>query len=331
MSELKILIVGELNQNNELVPVTLQLTSKANELTKDIQEAKIQVLVIGPRVSYDSIIEKLAKIGADEVIITNDDILKNYNAERYSKVVEEITRKENPEILLFGATRRGRELAPVVATALETGLTADCTGLDIVNNRLSATRPTYGGKLNAAIFCKTFPQAATVRPNVFKIQELSEPKNINVKFDWVDTFNTDVKTEILEVLSETANSKDLEKAQIVVSGGRGMKSKEGFFLLGELAACLGGVVGASRAVVDSGLMPQSMQVGQTGKTVTAKLYIACGISGASQHIAGINSCDKIIAINTDKDAPIFKYADYGIVGDAFEVIPKLISELLKLK
>ena len=157
MSELKILIVGELNQNNELVPVTLQLTSKASELIKDIPDAKIQVLVIGPRVSYDSIIEKLSKTGADEVIITNDDILKNYNVERYSKVVEEITRKENPEILLFGATRRGRELAPVVTTALETGLTADCTGLDIVNNRLSATRPTYGGKFFVKHFLKPQP------------------------------------------------------------------------------------------------------------------------------------------------------------------------------
>jgi electron transfer flavoprotein alpha subunit len=245
-------------------------------------------------------------------------------------VVTEIVRKENPDILLFGATHIGRELAPVVTTELETGLTADCTGLDLVDNRLSATRPTYGGKLNAAIFCKTFPQAATVRPNVFKINELPEPKEINVKFDWIDTSDAEVKTEILEVINETVNN-NLENAQIVVSGGRGMKSKEGFFLLGELAACLGGVVGASRAAVDSGLMPQSAQVGQTGQTVSAKLYIACGISGASQHIAGINSCDKIIAINTDKDAPIFKYADYGIVGDAFEIIPKLISELIKIK
>lgn len=331
MSDLKILIVGELNQNNELLPVTLQLTSKTAELTKDIPNSKIQVLIIGPRIIYDSITEQLSKTGADEVIITNDDILREYNITRYNKVVSEIVRKEQPSILLFGATHRGRELAPVVTTTLETGLTADCTGLDIIENRLSATRPTYGGKLNAAIYCKTFPQSATVRPNVFKINELPEPKNTNVKFDWVDTFNLDVKTNLIEVINETARNKDLENAKIVVSGGLGMKSKEGFLLLEELAACLGGVVGASRAAVDAGLMPQSAQVGQTGKTVSAKLYIACGISGAAQHIAGINSCDKIIAINTDKDAPVFKYADYGIVGDAFEIIPQLISELVKIK
>jgi len=332
MSELKILIVGELNQNNELVPVTLQLTSKTAEMAKGNPDAKIQVLIIGQRMSYDFVIEQLAKTGANEVIITNDDILRDYNVTRYSRVISEITRRENPDILLFGATHRGRELAPVVTTELETGLTADCTKLDITDDGvLLATRPTYGGKLNATIVCKTMPQSATVRPNVFKINESDEPNDIKVRFDWVNTFDLDIKTELLETVNETENEKGIENAKVVVAGGRGMKSKEGFALLEELAACLGGVTGASRAVVDMGLMPQSAQVGQTGKNVSAKLYIACGISGAAQHIAGLNSCDKIVAINIDKDAPIFRYADYGIVGDAFEIIPKLISELIKIK
>lgn len=326
MSDIKILIVGELTPDNNVTPVTLQLTSKATELLQDLPNSKVKVLIIGGRICYDEIINNLSKAGADEVIIVNDDLLKDYNYARYNKVITEIFKNEITDIILFGATHQGRELAPVVATSLETGLTADCTGLDIRDGRLSATRPTFGGKLNAAIYCKTLPQIATVRPNVFKIQE--NPKDTNVRFDWIDTNTVEIKTEILEVLKENSQN-DLEKAKIVVAGGRGMKSKEGFNLIGELAACLGGTVGASRAAVDSGFMPQSSQVGQTGKTVSAKLYIACGISGAAQHIVGINSCDKIIAINTDKDAPIFKYADYGIVGDAFEIIPKLISELIK--
>lgn len=327
MADIKILIIGELTPDNNVTPVTLQLTTKAAELSQGT-DAKVKVLVIGPRINFDEIINKLSRVGADEVIIVNDEILKEYNTARYNRVITEIFKNEIADIMLFGATHQGRELAPVVATSLETGLTADCTELDIIDNRLSAIRPTFGGKLNAAIYCKTLPQIATVRPNVFKIQE--NPKDTKVRFEWVDTNDTEIKTEILEVITENKQN-DLEKAEIVISGGLGMKSKEGFYLLEELAACLGGTVGASRAAVNSGLMPQSAQIGQTGKTVSAKLYIACGISGAAQHIAGINSCDKIIAINTDKNAPIFKYADYGIVGDAFEIIPKLISELIKVK
>ena len=330
MSDIKILIIGELTPEGGLLSVTLQLTSKSYELLKNYDNSKVQVLITGGRGFYDNITERLSKAGADEVIIVNDDILKKYNSARYNKVITDIYRNEQPDIIFFGATHQGRELAPLVATSLETGLTADCTGLDIIDGKLSATRPTFGGKMNAAIYCKTLPQIATVRPNVFKILNLENKKDTNVRFDWVDTGNVEIKTEILEVLTENS-SNSLEKAEIIVSGGLGMKTKEGFCILEELAACLGGTVGASRAAVDSGLMPQSAQIGQTGKTVSAKLYIACGISGAAQHIAGINSCDKIIAINTDKNAPIFKYADIGIVGDAFEIIPKLISELIKVK
>lgn len=330
MSDINILIIGELTPECELLPVTLQLTSKSYELLKDRTNSKVTVLITGGNGLYDNIAEQLSQAGADEVIIVNDDILKEYNSARYNKVITEIYRNEMSDIILFGATHQGRELAPLVATSLETGLTADCTGLDIIDEKLSATRPTFGGKLNAAISCKTLPQIATVRPNVFRILKTENKKDIKVRFEWIDTHDIQVKTEILEVLKENCQT-DLEKAKIIVSGGLGMKSKEGFCLLEELAACLGGTVGASRAAVDSGLMPQSAQIGQTGKTVSAKLYIACGISGAAQHIAGINSCDKIIAINTDKNAPIFKYADIGIVGDAFEIIPKLISELIKIK
>lgn len=330
MSDIKILVIGELNPDGSLLPVTLQLTSKSYELLQKYGNPNVQVLITGGRGFYDKIAEQLSQAGADEVIIVNDDVLKEYNSARYNRVITEIWKNERADIIFFGATHQGRELAPLVATSLETGLTADCTGLDIIDGKLSATRPTFGGKLNAAICCKTLPQIATVRQNVFKIMNLENRNTPNVRFEWIDTNETEIKTEILEVIKD--NSQDsLEKAEIIVSGGLGIKSKEGFCLLEELAACIGGTVGASRAAVDAGLVPQSYQIGQTGKTVSAKLYIACGISGAAQHIAGINSCDKIIAINTDKNAPIFKYADTGIVGDVFEIIPKLISELIKLK
>lgn len=329
MDNYKILIFSELTQDNYPQAVSFELVSKIYSLVKNFQNFEIQVLLVGKRINYDKIINDFSKCGADKVIIVNDEVLADYSTARYKKAVVEILNKEKPHIVLFGATVFARELAPMVATALETGLTADCTDLNITQDCvLEATRPTYGGKMNAVILCKTLPQMATVRPNVFKIQETGISKNTKAVFDWVDTSVDKQIPKILEIIRFDNNSQnDLSKTNIIFSGGKGLQNKENFKKLNELAKLTGGTVGASRGAVDSGFAPQELQIGQTGNTVSAKIYVAFGISGMAQHLSGINSCDKIIAVNKDETAPIFKVADVGIVGDAVEIIDKMIEKL----
>ena len=231
--------------------------------------------------------------------------------------------------MLFGATRLGRDLAPRVAARLGFGLTADCTELDInENGQLAATRPTFGGSLMATILSKSQTQMATVRANVFKAIPVENPSQPEIEEKF---YNFDEITDLVKLLEfkpfEGNSGQNIVDAEIIVAGGMGMKNKEGFDLLKKLADALGGQVGASRKAIEAGLADASVQIGQTGKTVTPKLYIACGISGAIQHLVGMNMSDKIIAINSDPNAPIFKNADYGIVGDVFEVLPKLIENL----
>lgn len=264
---------------------------------------------------------------ADRVILVEGEEYNTYNTDVATHAMVELIGKYAPSIVLYGATNNGRDLGPRVACTLKTGLTADCTGLDVEDGLLMSTRPTFGGNLMATIACPdTRPQMSTVRPGVFK-----RPAQVGQGTDIVEEcihMNPDeVRVQLVERVKEVAEAVNLEEAEIIVSGGRGLKSAEGFRLVEELAAVMGGTVGASRAAVDAGWIPHAHQVGQTGKTVSPKIYVAVGISGAIQHLAGMSASDTIIAINKDASAPIFEAADYGIVGDLFEVVPALIAEL----
>lgn len=328
MEKFKITVFCEMAWDNGIAPVSFELTAKAAELVENIENSEVQVLIVGKRMNYDGIIDEFSNCGADKVIIVNDNIFASYSANLYRKAISEILQKESPNIVLFGATVMGRELAPLVATTMNTGLTADCTGLEIVDGKLEATRPTFGGKLNATILCKTLPQMATVRSGVFRLPEKPIKKDTKVNFDWVNVHDEEKFTKILELIPEYADDdNDLSKAEIIYAGGRGMKSKENFNRLFELARLTGGVVGASRGAVEAGFADSSIQIGQTGKTIHAKVYVAFGISGLAQHMAGINSCDKIISVNKDCNAPIMKLSDIGIVGDAEEIIKQMVRRL----
>ena len=329
MNNFKISVICELNRFDYPVDVSFQLTRKAYEMVKDFDNAEVQVVIVGKRMSYDNIINDFSLCGADKVIVVNDDRLEEYAPSLYTKAVAETIRKEMPNVVLFGATITGRELAPLVASEMQTGLTADCTDLCINENmQLEATRPTYGGKMNAVILCKTLPQMATVRPDVFKKPEDNVIKTTKADFSWVDVSSEKDLTKILEIIPRYSfENCNLTKAKLIFAGGRGLKTKENFNKLYELARLAEGYVGASRGAVDAGFASKELQIGQTGVNVNAKIYIAFGISGMAQHLAGINSCDKIIAVNNDADAPIFKYADIGIVADAVEVIEKMTENL----
>ncbi|MBR1753991.1 electron transfer flavoprotein subunit alpha/FixB family protein [bacterium] len=310
----KILIYIE-KQNS----VSEELAKKAQELLQNFDDAEIAGIAINAGLDLGS------KTYFDKIYYVNDSRLENYSGEYYSKISIDLITEINPDIVLIGATSLGRDLAPQIASALQTGLTADCTALDInEDGKLAATRPTFGGKLMATILSKNNPQMATVRPHVivtdFDVQ-LKDTEYIEIK-PQIDDIKTHVK--LLETIKKEISA-GIEDAEIIVAGGHGVK--DNLDLVYQLAEKLNGKVGVSRAVVDLGLAEASIQIGQTGKTVSPKLYIAIGISGAMQHTVGIMGAKKIIAINKDKDAPIFKLADFGIVGDALEILPQLIKSL----
>jgi electron transfer flavoprotein alpha subunit/NAD-dependent dihydropyrimidine dehydrogenase PreA subunit len=273
----------------------------------------------------------LIQHGADKIYLLEDEQLKEYRTIPYTDALEYLVKKYKPEIMLFGATKQGRDLAPRLATRLKTGLTADCTGLEIEEKNLVQTRPAYGGNIIATIKTLTArPQLASVRPKVFQMLEPDPARKGQVIQEKFELHETDKWTRVLDIVREAKKTANLEEAQIIVSGGRGLGKPENFELIEQFATCLNACVGASRAVVDAGWIPHYHQVGQTGKTVKPKLYIACGISGAIQHLIGMKSSDLIIAINKDPEAPIFKVADIGIVGDLFEIIPEIIKKLSSL-
>lgn len=293
----------------------------------DTLNTKLSCVLFGDNV--ESLAHKLIWYGADTVYLVEDSSLKDFNDEAYSDIFVQLVEKYKPEIVLFGATTYGRSLAPRAAARLNTGLTADCTGLeaDKESKILKQTRPAFGGNLMATIICPEHrPQMATVRPKVMKSLQ-ADPSRAGeiirpeVKIPFV------LKTRLVEKINNICELVNLNEADIIVSGGRGMGDMKNFKMLEELASLLGGTVGASRAAVDSGWADYSRQVGQTGKTVCPKIYFACGISGAIQHLAGMSTSDIIIAINKNPEAPIFKFAHYGIVGDVLKVIPALINEL----
>ncbi len=319
----EILIYIELNDEKQPVPVVFELAQKAQELSKKLN-CEVNGLLITPNFQT---CEETLRTPFDKVYVVQDERLKNYSTEYYSKIAIDVVKQVSPQILLIGATTQGRDIAPQITSALETGLTADCTGLDINDKgMLAATRPTFGGKLMATILCKNFPQTATVRPKVLKSDDVVELKPTQYIEMSADIENIELKVNLLEVIKKSINS-SLEDAEIIVAGGRGMRDKDGFNMLYELAKKLNATVGASRLAVESGFADSSIQIGQTGKTVTPKIYIACGISGAIQHTVGMSGSKKIIAINKDANAPIFKIADFGVVGDVFDVLPELIKNL----
>lgn len=320
----EILIYAQLTRDGEIAPVVFELASAAEDLAKKLGGVEVNALLITSQFTEQSSLTCF-----DKVYVVQDERLEDYSTEYYSKIALDVINEVKPQIVLIGATTQGRDLAPRISSTLKTGLTADCTELDInEKGQLAATRPTFGGNLMATILCKNFPQMATVRPKVLRRADnppKKDTKFIEIKPD-IDGITPKVKlVDFIKGLQSTG--KRIDEAEVIVSGGKGLKSAEGFKMLEELANLLGGSVGASRAAVDAGWVDHSIQVGQTGKTVLPKIYIACGISGAIQHTVGMNSSDRIIAINKDENAPIFQIADLGIVGDVYEIIPELIKQL----
>ncbi|MCD7778366.1 MAG: electron transfer flavoprotein subunit alpha/FixB family protein [Clostridiales bacterium] len=320
--------------DNKVDNIAYELIGKGKELAS-VLGTDVTAVLVGDNVK--SLADDLAEYGADRVIVVEDPELKEYRTEPYTHAVASVINEFKPEIMLVGATAIGRDLGPRVSARVATGLTADCTFLEIGDfrgkaNQLLMTRPAFGGNTIATIACPdNRPQMATVRPGVMQKLERVPGRKAEV-VEYKTEFIPDNKyVEILDIVKEVSNAADIMDAKILVSGGRGMGNAENFKMLEELADALGGMVSCSRAVVDAGWMPKAMQVGQTGKTVRPNLYIACGISGAIQHLAGMEESDVIIAINKDETAPIFDVADYGIVGDVKKIVPKLTEAIKNAK
>ena len=337
-------------RDGKLMNVALELIGEGHRLSRDISaDSKVAALLVGDKVEH--LAQECFEYGADLVYIIEDPLLKNYTTDAYTKVITAALREYKPEIIMYGATHIGRDLAPRVAGRANVGLTADCTHLDIrvdkyidftsknttlntssldpndPDTKLKMTRPAFGGNLMATIVSPTSrPQMSTVRPGVMSKLErkpgaTGEIIKCNVELD-----ASDIRTKIVDIVKSAKEMVSLTDADIICSGGRGLGDAKGFELIQKLADKVGGVVGSSRAAVDSGWIDHSHQVGQTGTTVKPQIYFACGISGAIQHLAGMQDSDIIIAINKDADAPIFEVADYGIVGDLYQVIPQIIEE-----
>ena len=340
LEEYKGVFVFAQQVDNVLDGVAFELLGKGKELAKDLN-TEVTAVLIGSGVK--GLADQLAEYGADRVIVVDDPQLKDYRTEPYAHALASVINEYKPEIMLVGATAIGRDLGPTVSARVKTGLTADCTMLEIgdfplnaapgqeqQHNQLLMTRPAFGGNTIATIACPyNRPQMATVRPGVMqKIAPIAGAKANVVEYNPGFTPN-DRYVEILKVVKAVKNTANIMDAKILVSGGRGVGSKENFKLLEDLAEVLGGTVSCSRAVVDNGWLPKELQVGQTGKTVRPNVYFAIGISGAIQHVAGMEESEYIIAINKDKYAPIFNAADLGIVGDVHKIVPILTEKLRK--
>ncbi len=318
-------------REGDIQKISLELLGKAREIADKLNE-KVIAVIMGYNIKNN--LEMLIHYGADKVIYTDDRILDIYRTEPYTKVMSQIIEEKKPEIFLVGATAIGRDLAPRVSARVYTGLTADCTSLDIEEetNNLLMTRPAFGGNIMATIICPDHrPQMSTVRSGVMEMCEKDTSRIGIIEEFFVKLSNDDINVEIMEVVKETKEKVNIEDAKVLVSGGRGIGKAVYFEKLNELANELDGQISASRATVDAGWIDRDHQVGQTGKTVRPDLYIACGISGAIQHLAGMESSEYIVAINKDSGAPIFETADLGIVGDVNKVIPLLIQEIRNRK
>lgn len=309
--------------------VAYELLGEGKRLADKLR-VELSAVLIGN--NMESSCSRLIAFGADKVYLAENSLLDNYQGNVYTKIMVELINQYKPEIVLMGATSIGRAFAPRVAAKLSTGLTADCTSLDITEDgQLAQTRPAFGGNIMATILCSNYrPVMATVRPKVMKRREEDQNRRGEIIKIFPEIKEEDLEVKILKIVKELESKINLEEAEIIISGGRGIRKPKNFALLEELAAVLGGAVGASRATVDAGWISHHHQVGQTGKTVCPKLYIACGISGAIQHLIGMQTSQCIIAINKDPNAPIFQIADYGIVGDVLEVVPLLIKSLKEM-
>lgn len=313
-------------RNGRIAPVALELLGVGRKLA-DQRKVPLAAVLIGADLNGKA--EELVAHGADKVFVADDAALASFTDDAYGNVLSDLAKEHKPEIILAGATAIGRSFIPRVATSLAAGLTADCTNLEIreEDGALLQTRPAFGGNIMATIVCpNTRPQLATVRPMVMKPLDKDAGRSGEIVAVKLDPSRLQSRVKVLDSVVEDLDQVNLTEADIVVAGGRGLENEKGFAMIRELADVLGGAVAASRAAVDSGWIPYPHQVGQTGKTVAPKVYIACGISGAIQHLVGMQSADTIIAINRDPDAPIFDVATYGIVGDVFEVVPKLIEK-----
>ena len=328
--------------DNVISNIAYELIGKGKELAKDLG-VEVTAVLVGSDVK--GLADQLAEYGADKVIVVDDPELKEYRTEPYTHAIASVIKEFKPEIFLIGATAIGRDLGPRVCARIHTGLTADCTKLDIgdfpmnpvpgretKHNQLLMTRPAFGGNTIATIACPDFrPQMATVRPGVMqKAPKEAGKKAVVTEFNPGFTKNNKY-VDMLEVVKAVSNTVDIMDAKILVSGGRGVGSPENFKILDDLAEAIGGTVSCSRAVVDAGWKPKDLQVGQTGKTVRPNVYFAIGISGAIQHLAGMEESDIIVAINKDESAPIFDVADYGVVGDLNKIVPMLTEKIKEAK
>ena len=328
--------------DNVISNIAYELIGKGKELAKDLG-VEVTAVLVGSDVK--GLADQLAEYGADKVIVVDDPELKEYRTEPYTHAIASVIKEFKPEIFLIGATAIGRDLGPRVCARIHTGLTADCTKLDIgdfpmnpvpgretKHNQLLMTRPAFGGNTIATIACPDFrPQMATVRPGVMqKAPKEAGKKAVVTEFNPGFTKNNKY-VDILEVVKAVSNTVDIMDAKFLVSGGRGVGSPENFKILDDLAEAIGGTVSCSRAVVDAGWKPKDLQVGQTGKTVRPNVYFAIGISGAIQHLAGMEESDIIVAINKDESAPIFDVADYGVVGDLNKIVPMLTEKIKEAK
>ena len=342
LEEYKGVFVFAQQVDNKLNGIALELVGKGKDLAKDLG-TEVTAVLIGSDVM--SLTKELAEYGADRIIVVDDPELKEYRTEPYAHALAEVIKKYKPEIMLVGATAIGRDLGPRVSARIHTGLTADCTQLEIgdfpinpipgreqLHNQLLMTRPAFGGNTIATIACPNFrPQMATVRPGVMqKAERVEGAQAVIIEYNPGFTPNNKY-VEILDIVKAVSDVEDIMDAKILVSGGRGVGSAENFKLLDDLAEALGGTVSCSRAVVDAGWKSKDLQVGQTGKTVRPHVYFAIGISGAIQHLAGMEESDIIIAINKDETAPIFDVADYGIVGDLNKILPALTEKIKEAK
>jgi electron transfer flavoprotein alpha subunit len=320
-------IVAE-QREGELRKISYELVSEGRRLADQLNQP-LTAILLGSKIKEKA--KELGKYGADKVIVADDERLATYTTDAYGTVIAQLAQAHEPAILLLGASVQGKDLSGRLAARLGVGVAQECVSFSLENGNLVAKRPIYAGKAYATVtFKDSVPQMATARPNVFELNEPNESRSAEVVDAEFSLDDSQLKTKIVEFQQEAGSKVDLTEAERIVSGGRGMKGPENYNILEELADLIEATVGASRSAVDAGWRPHSDQVGQTGKVVSPNLYIACGISGAIQHLAGMSTSKVIVAINKDPEAPIFQKADYGVIGDLFDVVPALTEEIRKI-
>lgn len=314
-------------RGGEIRKITYEIVSEGRRLA-DALGQELTVILLGSDIKGAA--AELGQYGADKVLVADDSRLEPYTTDAYVSVISELVKANDPHILILGASTQGKDLAGRLAASLDVGMAQDCTAFAVEDGNLVATRPIYAGKAYAKVtFENSLPQMAAARPKVMSISEPDSSKSAEVADVAFSLDDGDLKTKVVDVAADESGKVDLTEADKIVSGGRGMKGPENYNILEEFADLIGASVGASRSAVDAGWRPHSDQVGQTGKVVSPNLYVACGISGAIQHLAGMSTSKIIVAINKDEDAPIFQKADYGVVGDLFDVVPALTEEVKK--